>query len=105
MPKNLVLALVIGATALAAASIGEVAGVLAPRTAQALPIYAQRTGLPCGQCHVNPQGGGPRTAFGQAFAANGHHLPSKTHGHRSNSGSGMMGGHRSGMMGGGMMGH
>jgi len=71
MPKNLVLAFVISATALAAiTSIGEVAGILAPRTAQALPIYAQRTGLPCGQCHVNPQGGGPRTAFGRAFAAN-----------------------------------
>jgi hypothetical protein len=36
MPKTLVLALVISATALAAVtSIGEVAGFLAPRTAQA----------------------------------------------------------------------
>jgi hypothetical protein len=45
-----------------------------PRQAQALPKYAAQTGLPCGKCHVNPAGGGPRTAFGKKFAANGHKL-------------------------------
>lgn len=45
--------------------------------ANALPAYAQQTGLPCGRCHTNPAGGGARTAFGNAFAANGHKLPSK----------------------------
>jgi hypothetical protein len=45
-----------------------------PRQAQALPQYAAQTGLPCGRCHVNPAGGGPRTAFGKAFAARGHKL-------------------------------
>jgi hypothetical protein len=45
------------------------------RPADALPIYAQQTGLACGRCHVNPAGGGPRNAFGKAFAANGHKLP------------------------------
>jgi hypothetical protein len=45
-----------------------------PRQAQALPQYAAQTGLPCGRCHVNPAGGGERTAFGKAFAANGHKL-------------------------------
>ena len=50
---------------------------LAPRTASALPAYAQQTGLACGRCHVNPAGGGPNTAFGKAFAANGHKVPSK----------------------------
>lgn len=55
--------------------------VLGSRSALALPAYAQQTGLPCGQCHVNPRGGGPRTAFGRAFARNGHRLP----GHRSRS--------------------
>jgi len=48
----------------------------APRPAAALPAYAQKTHLACGRCHVNPAGGGPRTAFGKAFAANGHKLPS-----------------------------
>ncbi len=43
-----------------------------PRQAQALPQYAAQTHLACGRCHVNPAGGGPRTAFGKAFAANGH---------------------------------
>jgi hypothetical protein len=46
-----------------------------PQQAQALPKYAAQTGLACGKCHVNPAGGGPRTAFGKAFAANGHKVP------------------------------
>lgn len=50
---------------------------LSSRRAEALPAYAQQTGLPCGRCHVNPAGGGPNTAFGKGFAANGHKLPSK----------------------------
>lgn len=50
---------------------------LAPRPAKAWPVYANRTGLACGRCHVSPAGGGPNTAFGKAFAANGHKLPGK----------------------------
>jgi hypothetical protein len=46
--------------------------------AVALPAYAQQTHLACGRCHVNPAGGGARTAFGNAFAANGHKLPTAT---------------------------
>ena len=46
------------------------------RRADALPSYAQQTGLACGQCHVSPAGGGPRTALGNTFAANGHKLRS-----------------------------
>jgi hypothetical protein len=46
-----------------------------PRSAGALPAYAQQTGLACGRCHVNPAGGGARNAFGKAFAANGHVVP------------------------------
>jgi hypothetical protein len=42
-----------------------------------LPAYAASTGKACGACHVNPAGGGPRNAFGDAFAANGHKLPAK----------------------------
>lgn len=51
--------------------------LIAPRPANALPAYAQQTGLACGRCHVNPKGGGPNTAFGKSFAANGHKLPGK----------------------------
>lgn len=58
-------ALIVGLTALAA-----------PRAASALPAYAQQTHLSCGRCHVSPAGGGARTAFGNAFLANGHKLSS-----------------------------
>jgi mono/diheme cytochrome c family protein len=64
------------AGALATASIVALAAFTAPRPADALPAYAQQTGLACGRCHVNPAGGGPRTSFGNAFAANGHKVPS-----------------------------
>lgn len=58
--------LVVGLTALAVSM-----------PASALPAYAQQTHLLCGRCHVSPAGGGERNAFGKAFAANGHKLPSK----------------------------
>jgi hypothetical protein len=50
---------------------------LVPRPANATAAYASQTKLSCGRCHVSPAGGGPTTAFGQAFAANGHKLPAK----------------------------
>ena len=53
------------------------AGTLSPRQAQATPAYAAQTHLPCGQCHVNPAGGGPTNDYGKAFAANGHKVPAK----------------------------
>jgi hypothetical protein len=64
------------AGAVAVALILGLAAFAAPRPAIALPAYAQQTGLACGRCHVNPAGGGARTAFGNAFAANGHKVPS-----------------------------
>lgn len=64
---------VLGAVA-AAAIIGGALTVGVPKSAQALPAYAASTGKACGACHTNPAGGGPRTAFGEAFAANGHKL-------------------------------
>ena len=48
--------------------------VVAPREAAATPAYAQQTGKPCGQCHVNTAGGGKLTSFGSKFQANGHKL-------------------------------
>jgi hypothetical protein len=60
----------------AVALIVGFAAFAAPQSASALPAYAQQTGLACGRCHVNPAGGGARNAFGKAFAANGHAVPS-----------------------------
>jgi hypothetical protein len=57
--------------------VAAAAVTFSPRRAEATPAYAQQTGLACGRCHVNPSGGGPNTAFGKAFAANGHKLPGK----------------------------
>ena len=68
--------LVIGvAGALATASIVALAAFTAPQSADALPAYAQKTGLACGRCHVNPAGGGALTSFGNAFQKNGHKVP------------------------------
>jgi mono/diheme cytochrome c family protein len=67
---------VLGAIA-AAAVIGGALTFAVPKSAEALPAYAQQTGKACGACHQNPAGGGPRNAYGNAFAANGHKLPGK----------------------------
>jgi mono/diheme cytochrome c family protein len=63
--------------AAAALAIGGMLTIAAPKRADALPAYAASTGKACGACHQNPAGGGPRNAFGDAFAANGHKLPAK----------------------------
>lgn len=43
--------------------------------ANAKPEFAAKTGKPCGQCHVNPAGGGKLKPFGEKFKANGFELP------------------------------
>ena len=58
----------------AAAFFLVAAASLVSRPASALPAYAQQTGKACGFCHKSPGGGGPLTANGEKFKANGHKL-------------------------------
>jgi hypothetical protein len=55
--------------------IGGAFTVFGSRVASATPQYAAQTGFPCGQCHVNPAGGGKLKAYGEKFKANGHKVP------------------------------
>jgi hypothetical protein len=66
-----------GAAGVTAALLVGATVALSPRQAQAHPWFAEETRLPCGRCHTNPAGGGPITAFGAAFRANGYKLPAK----------------------------
>jgi len=69
--RRLARGIVVGAMGLAGVAL--LAGVLvAPRSASALPAYAQKEGKPCGYCHLNPAGGGERNAKGKQYEANGH---------------------------------
>jgi len=63
--------------AVATIVVGGALTIAIPKSATALPAYSASTGKACGACHQNPAGGGPRNAFGEAFAANGHKLPGK----------------------------
>lgn len=42
-----------------------------PDQAGAQPFYAQKTGLHCAVCHVNPRGAGKLTDFGNKWVARG----------------------------------
>jgi len=51
--------------------VGMTAAVSVSTPASAKPEFAAQTGLPCGQCHANPAGGGALKPFGQKFKDNG----------------------------------
>jgi len=51
-----------------------------PSTGRSTPLYAARMGLACANCHFDPNGGGPRNAFGFAFAKNRHSTDAETSG-------------------------
>src|SRR5499427_5195424 len=61
-----------------AASLAPLA--LLPAPGSGTPLYAARTGLACANCHFDPNGGGPRNAFGFAFAKNRHSTDAETDG-------------------------
>lgn len=50
-----------------AALFALLSAVCVPAPAPATEEYASRTGKACGECHVDPSGGGPLTAEGAAF--------------------------------------
>jgi hypothetical protein len=54
-----------------AALIASAVLIATPREASAKPEFAAQTGMPCGQCHANPAGGGKLKSFGEKFKANG----------------------------------
>jgi hypothetical protein len=59
----------------AALLAGAIVGVVGTTPANAKPEFAAQTGLPCGQCHQNPAGGGKLKSFGAKFKANGNKVP------------------------------
>jgi hypothetical protein len=68
-----IFALVCGTAA--AAFIAVTMSVTLSQPANATPAFATATGKPCGQCHVNPAGGGKLKPFGEKFKENGNKLP------------------------------
>jgi hypothetical protein len=51
--------------------VGMTAALTVSTPASAKPEFAAQTGLPCGQCHSNPAGGGKLKPFGEKFKENG----------------------------------
>jgi hypothetical protein len=54
--------------------------LLLPAPGKSTPLYATRMGLACANCHFDPNGGGPRNAFGFVFAKNRHSTDAETSG-------------------------
>jgi hypothetical protein len=67
--------LVLTCAAVALVAIGVTSLLLVPQPAAATAQFATDTGKSCADCHTNPKGGGPLTALGTAFKANGNKMP------------------------------
>jgi hypothetical protein len=63
---------------IAAASVSPL--LFLPTPGEGTPLYSTRMGFACANCHFDPNGGGPRNAFGFAFAKNRHSTDSDTSG-------------------------
>jgi hypothetical protein len=61
----------------AAVLLTALATVTIVSPAQAKPEFAAQTGMPCGNCHQNPAGGGKLKPMGEKFKANGNKMPPK----------------------------
>jgi len=59
------------AAGIATALLAMTATLAVPTLASAKPEFAAQTGMPCGQCHANPAGGGKLKPFGEKFKENG----------------------------------
>jgi hypothetical protein len=67
-----------GTVGLAAAVLMMGTAIFVARSpATAKPEFAAQTGFACAKCHVDAKGGGPRNAYGEAFAKNGFKVPGK----------------------------
>ena len=53
------------------AVLGAAVALVGTTPVNAKPEFSAQTKLPCGQCHVNPAGGGKLKAFGEKYKANG----------------------------------
>ena len=57
---------------LAVGALATVLWLFVSEAVFALPVYAAKTGQPCGYCHVNQAGGGELTPNGSSYQANNH---------------------------------
>jgi len=59
----------------AAVAVAAVMLAATPRTVQAHPAYAEKTGNHCSVCHVNVKGGGTLTKYGTKWFTGGMKVP------------------------------
>lgn len=70
--RNLAMTVIVAETCTLAIIVLLAGLAIAPRSAAALPTYAQRENKPCEYCHINPAGGAERNAKGKEYEENGH---------------------------------
>jgi cytochrome c5 len=75
MNRKFTAGLLLTSAAAALIAVGATSLLLVAQPAAATAQFATDTGKSCGDCHTNPKGGGPLTALGAAFKANGNKMP------------------------------